>query len=222
MNYVAHAIGSIGIPYQLAGTAVPDWLRVSDRKCRLRTALLGADATDQREAALASGIQRHFDDDEWFHRTAAFRRLSGELTKRIGALEPGNRHMRAFFLGHVLLELLLDAVLIERDPEVLSRYYESLAQVDLEIIGRVAGGWTEPSAERLALFAERFGRERFLFDYLDDQKLLHRLTQISRRVRLARLPRGIERLLPSARDLVRGAADALMTPEGDAALGVRS
>ena len=134
--------------------------------------------------------------------------LSDELTTRIAVLEP------------LAPGTLLDAALVERDPEVLPRYYESLAQVDPDVIGRVAGGWTEPSAERLALFAERFRQERFLFDYLDDQKLPHRLTQISRRVRLARLPDGMERVLPNARELVRGAADALMTREGDAGRAV--
>jgi len=217
MNYVAHAIGLIEDPYQLAGTALPDWIRVSDRRSRVHTARLRANATDAREASLASGIQRHFDDDRWFHQTAAFHELSDTLTKHIAALEPENRHMRAFFLGHVLLELLLDAALIERDHEVLPRYYESLARVDLNVIGRVAGASTEPSAERVALFAERFRQERFLFDYLDDQKLLYRLTQVSRRVRLTRLPDGMEGLLPDARKLVRGAADALMTPGGNAA-----
>ena len=220
MNYVAHAIGLIEDPYQLAGTALPDWIRVSDRRSRVQTSRLRADATDatdQREVALASGIQRHLDDDRWFHQTAAFQELSDTLTRHIAALEPENRQMRAFFLVHVLLELLLDAALIERDPGVLPRYYESLAQVDLTVIGRVAGGWTEPSTERLALFAERFRQERFLFDYLDDQKLLYRLTQVSRRVRLTRLPDGMEGLLPDARKLVRGAADALMTPGGNAA-----
>ncbi|MDA1184348.1 MAG: hypothetical protein O2930_06860 [Acidobacteria bacterium] len=211
MNYVAHAMGSVEDPYWLAGTAVPDWIRVSDHRSRVQIARLRFDSTDPREAALASGVQRHFDDDRWFHRTSAFHDVSDELTMRIAALEPENRHMRAFFLGHVLLELLLDAALIERDPAMLPRYYASLAQVDVEMIGRVAGGWTEPSAERLVLFAERFRHERFLFDYLDDRTLLHRLTQISRRVRLTRLPDGMERLLPGARALVRGAADALMT-----------
>jgi len=221
MNYVAHAMGSIEDPYRLAGTAVPDWIRVSDRRSRLHTARLLADATDSHEAALASGIRRHFDDDRWFHRTSAFQELSADFTRRIAALEPENRHMRAFFLGHVLVELLLDAALIERDPDVLPRYYDSLAQVDPEVIGRVAGGWTEPSAERVARFAERFRQERFLFDYLDDRKLMHRLAQISRRVRLARLPDGIERLLPNARERVRGSADALMTQGGNAGRAVR-
>ena len=81
-------MGSLGDPYRLAGTAVPDWIRVSDRRSRLKTARLRADATDQREAALASGIQRHFDDDRWFHQTSAFQELSDELTTRIAVLEP--------------------------------------------------------------------------------------------------------------------------------------
>jgi len=181
MNYFAHAIGSLGDPYELAGTALPDWIRVSDRKSRVRTEQLPQDARDPLEASLAAGIRRHFEDDRWFHQTPVFHKVSRDLTQRIAALEPDNRHMRAFFLGHVLLELLLDACLIERDPALLTRYYETLREVDAGEIGRIVAGWTVPAPERLGRFLGIFLRERFLFDYLDNQNLLHRLSQVARR-----------------------------------------
>lgn len=211
MNYFAHAIGSLGDPYELAGTALPDWIRVSDRKSRVRTEQLPQDARDPFEASLAAGIRRHFDDDRWFHQTPAFHEGSRDLTQRIAALEPDNRHMRAFFLGHVLLELLLDACLIERDPAVLTRYYETLRAVDAEEMDRVVAGWAVPAPQRLGQFVDTFRRERFLFDYLDNQKLLPRLSQVARRAGLERLPDGLASVLPDARELVRDATDALMT-----------
>ena len=113
-------------------------------------------------------------------------------------------------LGHVLLELLLDACLIERDPESLPRYYEALAQVDAGEVGRLVAGWSEPTAERLGRFVELFRQERFLFDYLDNQKLVHRLSQVARRARLERVPDGLAGVLPESRESVRRATDALM------------
>ncbi len=47
-----------------------------------------------------------------------------------------------------------------------------------------------------------FSRERFLSDYADDAKLLFRLNQVMRRVRLPTLPSGIVELLGAARDKV--------------------
>ena len=54
----------------------------------------------------------------------------------------------------------------------------------------------------LAAFIELFRRERILWDYLEDGKLMVRLNQIMRRVRLERLPDDFAAVLPAARILV--------------------
>ena len=58
MNYLAHGWRFSDQPYFLAGTAVPDWLSVIDRKMRARgkTAALFVDDADEKLAALARGI----------------------------------------------------------------------------------------------------------------------------------------------------------------------
>jgi hypothetical protein len=48
-----------------------------------------------------------------------------------------------------------------------------------------------------------FSRERFLFDYLDDGKLLFRLNQVMRRVGLPVLPASLADLLAELRRDVR-------------------
>ena len=56
--------------------------------------------------------------------------------------------------------------------------------------------------ERLAIFIELFRRERILWDYLEDDKLMVRLNQMMRRVRLEPLPAEFAAMLPAARKLV--------------------
>ncbi len=65
---------------------------------------------------------------------------------------------------------------------------------------------------QLAVLIPRFHSERFLFDYLDSEKLLYRLNQVMRRVKLHALPPRTVDVLESARPVVRENADALLAP----------
>ncbi len=91
MNYFAHGYRFSADPYFLAGTAIPDWLNVVDRRVRIRAkhARPFVAADEASLASLARGIVRHHDDDDWFHRTAAFGQLSLELCRRAAAVLPG-------------------------------------------------------------------------------------------------------------------------------------
>ena len=92
-------------------------------------------------AALARGIARHHADDAWFHTTAAFAELSWRFTARLRDVLAPDEGMRPSFLGHILVEILLDAALIARDPERLERYYEALAAIDPGWSRRRSTGW---------------------------------------------------------------------------------
>src|SRR5690348_16960125 len=132
MNYFAHGLRFTDRPYFLAGTALPDWLSVVDRRVRLRGRQVRpfAEGPQSPESELAAGVLQHLDDDAWFHKTAAFAIASAEITVLLrGALSSDEGH-RPAFLGHILTEILLDALLIQRDPKRLAAYYEALASVD--------------------------------------------------------------------------------------------
>ncbi|MBW8884259.1 MAG: hypothetical protein JF612_05665, partial [Planctomycetia bacterium] len=55
-----------------------------------------------------------------------------------------------------------------------------------------------------------FTAERFLYDYLDDAKLLVRLNHIMRRVNLPQIPPSLISLLPSFRSRVRNRMNDLL------------
>jgi hypothetical protein len=222
MNYLAHALPFLDRPYFVAGTAVPDWLTVVDRRVRVRSKhaepFLG-DA-DSCLAAVAGGVLQHLRDDLRFHSTRAFAETSLELTVRVRDSLGGETGLRPAFLGHLLTELLLDAALAAEDPGRVTAYYRALDEVDAARVEeavnrmaprpigncpdfRVSGNGTVPlNAGRLAMFIGLFRRERILWDYLEDAKLMVRLNQIMRRVRQEPLHDDFVAILPAARELV--------------------
>jgi hypothetical protein len=204
MNYFAHGRRFIDEPCFLAGTAVPDWLNVVARRVKARTKHAQAFVTDcdARVAALAQGIVRHHVDDAWFHQTAAFAELSWQFTRLIRDALPADDGLRPSFLGHVLVEILLDACLIAEAPSDLEAYYRALSQVDPRWLEATVARMATGHPQSLADFIPLFLRERFLWDYLDDAKLFYRLNQVMRRVGLATLPPDFCEVIPQMREHV--------------------
>jgi hypothetical protein len=205
MNYLAHGWQFTGDPYFLAGTATPDWLCVADRSVRVRakSAVAWSNDDDPKLAAIARGICRHHADDSRFHASRAFVELSVDFSRRIGRALPADAGFRSWFVGHILVELLLDSALAEEQPQRLTAYYGALAQVDMAAIETAVNRIAARPTDRLAGFISVFCRERFLWDYRDDGKLLVRLNQVMRRVRLPALPGSFVELLPAMRSAVR-------------------
>lgn len=218
MNYFAHGRLFLDRPYFLAGTAVPDWLNVVDRKMRARSkgALPLCEAENPETAEVARGIVQHHRDDDWFHRTKAFGELSWRFTVWIRDQVGADDGLRPSFLGHILVELLLDAELSQRNPGLLSAYYDALATVEPTKVETAVNAIATRTSDRLAWFIEKFLEVRFLEDYADDEKLTLRLNQVLQRVKLPALPSSFAPLLPTMRAEVAQHYDDLLSPEADA------
>jgi len=215
MNFLAHGWHALDRPWELAGTAVPDLLAAFDRAARVRrrhaaAALEGSDGT---RADVARGIVRHHDDDAWFHVQPTFVDLSLAFAIALReelAGEAGD--VRFGFVGHILVEMLLDAALIAREPTVLGRYYEALAAVDPAALQAVVGAIGPTPSTRLGPGLTRFVESRFLEDYATDAGLLVRLNQVLARVTMPPLPARTTRPLARFRRAVDDVADALLPP----------
>ncbi len=215
MNYFLHGRPFLQDPYILAGTAVPDWLCVVDRRVRARTRLARPylDDTDPRVAGVAWGVVRHHDDDDWFHRTRAFSELSMDFTVSIRELLEPDDGFRPSVLGHIMVELLLDAELIRTDPKQLDAYYRAVNVVDPDIVSQAVGRLATGPVDGLSRMIRLFCTERFLYDYMDDFKLLKRLNRVMQRVRLPALPTSFHDFLPDARRAVRRRMTGLLADE---------
>jgi hypothetical protein len=222
MNYFAHAYAFLDRadldPHFVAGTAVPDWLTVSDRQVRVRARhvqpLL---AEGGSAAALARGMIQHWADDAHFHATRAFVETSLGLAVLARDALREDEGLRGGFLGHLLTELLLDASLIAPAPGRLERYYELLETLDGDWIETAVNRVAPRPTRRLAAMILGFRRERVLWDYLEDGKLLLRLNQVMRRLGLGELPDRLAEVLPEARRRVESRKTELL--EGIPSLG---
>jgi hypothetical protein len=209
VNYFAHGHALVDDPWALAGTALPDWLGASDRGCRLRRERIVING-DPRAAALARGILRHLDDDSWFHATEAFQRTESAMRTLLRDAQGAAPHPRTWFFAHVLVEMLLDRFLIQRDPVRLDAYYGAVDAIDAAALPGMIDAWTVGEPDRLPEYVEAFREWRYLYGYLEDDALFRRLGGLARRVGLDPLPSDVRAVLPEAAALVEARVDDLM------------
>ena len=184
---------------------MPDWLTVADRQVRVADEAPGAAPGGRgsgRGGGAGRGCCQHLHDDARFHETRAFAELSLGLCVAARDVLAGEAGFRPSFLGHLLVELLLDAALIAENPRRLEHYYRLLDSVDAAWVQDAVNRIAPRPTERLAWFISAFRRERILWDYLEDARLMVRLNQVMHRVRLAPLPARFQEVLPEARQLV--------------------
>jgi hypothetical protein len=158
------------------------------------------------------GVLRHLEDDRWFHETRDFAELSLRFAVELRDRLPGDEGFRPSFLGHILVEILIDATLIERDPSIAQRYYAAIATVAPERVQAAVNRMARRPTEQLIRWINRFLELRFLYDYLDDDKLLFRLEQVMQRVGLPALGNRLDSWFPAARRVIADRCDALLTP----------
>lgn len=205
MNYFAHALPFLDRPYFAAATGIPDWLTVVDRRVRLRLKQVEPFRLDgdPLTAAVAGGIRQHLLDDARFHATRAFVETMMAMTAIVRetlGIGPG---FRASFLGHLLVEVLLDAALVEEHPDELRRYYELLDSTDPDRLEAVVNRIAAKRTDRLAALIRLFREHRILSDYAEDGRLLGRMNQVMRRVKQPGLPDDFVRVFAEGRPLVR-------------------
>lgn len=212
MNYYAHGCRFVERPYFLAGTAIPDWLRVSDNGVRAQSKRVTpfADGGDSPRSQIAAGILQHLADDDLFHGTGAFIQVCAQLSKMFKLSLGADDGMRPSFLGHITTELILDGILISSHPQGLEAYYDALLKIDPAVILDSVNQMTRDPATHLARLIPLFHREQFLWDYLDDARLLHRLNQVLKRVKLPPLPAETQQVLADARPIVAHWSDQLL------------
>lgn len=212
VNYFAHGAPFVDRPYFLAGTAVPDWLGVADRSIRVppRRIHAWADADDPIVASIAQGILQHHDDDARFHVAQEFNRSCFEFSQRIQGLPGFQVDHVASLLAHVTIELLLDASLIESNPDRLNRYYQAMELVDGDQVAEAIGHMTGKRPASLSKMIAIFRRERFLEDYQSDDRLCFRLSQVFRRIGFSPIPDAFRAILPWMREVVEERREAMV------------
>ena len=84
----------------------------------------------------------------------------------------------------------------------MENYYRALDAVDALAVQQAVNQMAPRPTDRLAAMIDGFRRERIIWDYLEDGRLLMRLDQVMRRLGFPPLSAAFAELLPSARQLI--------------------
>ncbi|NGM66464.1 hypothetical protein [Sphingobacterium sp. SGR-19] len=130
---------------------------------------------------ISEGWYRHVEVDRLFHASGFFLDHTHALRRK---LDPVVTHLpiRASFLAHVALELLLDHLLIDHTLVNPNRLYEHLEHVQKATIERYIRTIGEVDVERFLIFYQRFVTSRYILGYADINNLSYALFNICRRV----------------------------------------
>lgn len=183
MNFLAHFYfdGLEGAPYYNLGLVLPDLMGMVRRGWKLKQTHLQNHIKPVHKA-LASGALAHLEMDDWFHKTQFFIQSRGVVKTTLlnaGVTYPPHR---PGFLSHVLLELLLDRLIVLHYPELASRFYNELANVNVDKVKLFFEGIDLPFDDHFPGFFTRFVNKQSAFRYAQDTPLLESLNQISKRV----------------------------------------
>lgn len=221
MNCFSHALPFLSKPYLAVGCCLPDWLSACDRKCRARekSAIEFINHPDSVVAQVAQGVVRHHQDDAWFHQSRCFNEMMLKFSVELKSLFGQERTMRPGLLGHVLIELFIDAFLHREHPGKLDYFYKQTEEVDPEAVQAAINLFANRPTEKLANEVVRFRREKYLYDYSTDRGIVFRINKVFKRIKLQ--PLGDEMLgwMPSARQRVYDKIELLLPNYPIAVLG---
>lgn len=212
MNSFSHALAFFDDPYFAAGACVPDWLTACDRRCRARKkrAVNWIDDEDPIMRSVARGVVQHHEDDYWFHGSAEFARMNMLMAVEYREKFGNTQTMRASLIGHIVIEMLLDAWLESKFPGAMEEMYVWLAKLDALKIQSAINQFATKPTDKLAPEIGRFLKARYLFDYLIDEGVRYRMNRVLGRLELDLMPEDSIRWIGEKRELIYANAPALL------------
>jgi hypothetical protein len=217
MNCFAHSWQFVDRdPYFVTGTVLPDWLSMIARQTRVRSKAANFFGRDSVPAisGLAHGIIRHHHDDGWFHNNRTFVETNLRFSIELRDLLGSDAGFRPHLVGHITIEMLLDAFLATHDIARLDRFYQIVGQVDPASIQSTVNMIANTPTERIVDFIPRFIDEGYLYDYVDDWRVRYRMNRVLKRIGLAELPPEFEHWLFDARKSVYANALEMLNEPG--------
>ncbi len=185
MNYLSHYYCEHPDerPYFVLGLILPDLVReLEPRKIRFVPEALTS-AQDEFSDHLNKGILRHLEVDGAFHTSDFFHNHCEQIKNWMLEYTYVSIPSRIPVFAHVLLELMLDRVLIKRNPEVMESFYDTLEQVEEPILVNYFQHNKIVQRPRAVYQRVRyFCKDRFLYRYPGNEMMIYALNVLNQKV----------------------------------------
>lgn len=163
----------------VSGTCTPDLMSIFNRTMRVKhhsqVIPLGSETFYQ-------GVLRHYAADKAFHSCDFFLEESHNIALFLRKSFPSEQVHRTFFVGHVLVELLIDKILIGQDERLVGDFYAHLEVVSPQTLSQTTQHFVTQPLLGYEAFLQRFIQNRYLFHYSKYEYIIFVLKQIVSRV----------------------------------------
>lgn len=189
MNFLSHYYLDHDVDDSLfvVGASTPDLLSIFDRKIKFKEGHISKRVQDSEVTAeqqsFYQGVIRHFQVDKLFHSSDFFHEETTQLSHKLREAFPDADIQRSFFLAHILLELTLDRLLIQKDESLLYQFYHHFDRCTPQRIKKLTGWLAGTDAlTSYDAFLRKFTRDQHLYRYKDWSYIIFVLKRILRRV----------------------------------------
>ena len=182
MNFLAHYYfdHQVGKPEYNLGLIFPDILR--NFVPRTRLSLTVDVPRETKEHALLQGCIQHVDSDKVFHAWQGFHDLMEMVTKKIRTSKyPIGRD---WFVSHILVELIMDYYLLQKNPNLATMLYTDFALVDTKVIDSFLACNEFSNFERFHHGYDHFMKLRYLESYAESGSIVFALGKICTKMKL--------------------------------------
>ena len=134
MNYLSHYYfdRDEDNKYFNIGLILPDLARSHIAKLRINP-YKNITFTTKEISSMNDGCNKHFASDRKFHNWMTFVELTNKATDMIR--ESGDKDInRDYFITHIMVEILLDKILLDKNPSLADDFYAMIDSVEMDWI----------------------------------------------------------------------------------------
>ena len=134
MNYLSHYYfdRDEDNKYYNIGLILPDLARSHIAKLRINP-YKNITFTTKEISLMNDGCNKHFASDRKFHNWMTFVELTNKATDMIR--ESGDKDInRDYFITHIMVEILLDKILLDKNPSLADDFYAMIDSVEMDWI----------------------------------------------------------------------------------------
>ena len=183
MNFLSHYyFDQSSDSYTVLGTLLPDLTANAQKEWKLypqKNPQLFENDVDLK--AILGGWNRHLAVDKYFHNSIFFTTHSHQLSAKLRPILQ-NSPVKAYFLAHISLELLLDGLLLKNNKVSTEAFYSHLAACNAKKIVQFLELNLVEDTQPFTLYFERFCSSAYLNSYRETEKIAYALHRICLRV----------------------------------------
>ncbi|HCS21918.1 MAG TPA: hypothetical protein DIW47_15410 [Bacteroidetes bacterium] len=188
MNFLSHHFFYANDdPWHNTGLILPDWSRSAKGRRKLEWMVHQEPA--EGHSALWLGCQGHYEADTWFHQCHYFTETTLKIEKDLAKLQELGLfgEQRKWFLAHLLAEMLLDRLIMDRHTDALDHFYGDLRQVPYQDLERFLLQAGKEEMGRFPQAHKGFIESEFIRHYSRHEGLAESLNRVVQRTGQAAL-----------------------------------